>query len=168
MSCLTFICPVRSAYRQLGFVRIDIPLWAWGALAFVLVLLFGGIQTHRLKNSNEKHRAYVAKVEAEGRSAKKEADRQAAADLKNKERADDEAKRTAAAHQRELTRLRANLASRSFVPPTSPLTGGPDEATYDRAELDRALRGFAGRAGELIGEGKEAIDGLNTAKRWRQ
>lgn len=89
---------------------------------------------------------------------------QALRDLKAKERADEE-------YERRIGRLRADVkrlrdASASVLPPAPSGSPSPERACFDRAELDLALRRFSEGAAELVGEGAEAVEGLDTAKEW--
>jgi curved DNA-binding protein CbpA len=98
---------------------------------------------------------------------------QALRDLKAKERADED-------YERRISRLRADVkrlreSSASQLPSSAPGPSGAPTATFDRSELDAALRSYRdevarGRAEirGIVGEGAEAVEGLDTAKIWAQ
>ena len=84
-------------------------------------------------------------------------------DRLDKERRDAEYKRNIARLERDIGRLRQR-ARTSVVPPAPAEARDPSRATFDRAELDRALREFTGETAELIGEGAAAVEGLDSLK----
>lgn len=80
-----------------------------------------------------------------------------------KERREAEYKRNIARLERDRERLRRNARS-SVVPPAPAEARDPSRATFDRAELDRALREFTGEVAELVGEGAAAVEGLDSLR----
>lgn len=109
-------------------------------------------------------------VAALGEQAKTKAALQALADLKNKERADDENKRTVATLRADVKRLRdeRDRARGSYVPPAPAGAARPDLACFDRAALESALRELVVEVRGLVDEGAAATVDLNTAKLWEQ
>jgi len=87
---------------------------------------------------------------------------QAAHDLKNKERTDEEIRRRSAAVGRELAGLRERSQERPLVGPPRP--GDSGTASYDRAELDRALQVFEREVEGIVGEGQKALDALDAMR----
>lgn len=138
---------------------------ALGALILVLCL---GLwwQTRQLHKTQDEFSAYRGVVVALGKIAEKDKETKETQDKSSKEKADANHDRTVAALNKQLTRLRANAASRSFVPPTGPATESPGLACYDGGELDRAIRTFDKGASELIGKGATGITEINSARQW--
>ena len=90
--------------------------------------------------------------------------------LKNKERADEENRRTTAGLRADVKRLRdeRDYARGSIVPAAPAGSASPDVTCADRAELERALREFVTETRGLMDEGSAAVTDLNTAKQWAQ
>lgn len=97
--------------------------------------------------------------------------KQAFRDLKAKERSDENYERRIARLAVDLERLRN--ASPSNLPTAAPGPAGTPTVTFDRSELDAALRSYRdevarGRAEirGIVGEGAAAVEALDTAKEW--
>lgn len=107
-------------------------------------------------------------VKAEGAKAAKLAADTKAADEKRKKEADDAHKTMVAGLQLGIERLRneRNRAGGSLVPPAPAASVRSDLAAFDRAEFDRALRGFEEGVEGLLGEGAKAVVDLDSARRW--
>jgi hypothetical protein len=105
--------------------------------------------------------------EAEARNAK-----QALADIKSKERADEQNRRQHAADIDTITRLRrdADRARGSVVPAAPAGSSRPDLACFDRAELERGNGEALGRLREgarrVADKGTAAAVDLDTARAW--
>jgi hypothetical protein len=132
----------------------------------VVMLCMGWALRHEYRRANAAE-GKLAAVAAIGKAKEHDNALQAAADLRNKERADDESKRRNAAHLAELNRLR-KLAGRSLVPAAPASAVRADLACFDRAELDTAIRSFVAGIVELVGDGEQATLDLDIAKRWGQ
>jgi hypothetical protein len=143
---------------------LGISTYAMIGMGLVIALMGAGlkIQTARLHSAQHE----LALVQAIGEQAQRAATAQAAADLRNKERSDDEAKRITAAHNAVVARLRDANARRSFVPAAPASSKRPELACFDRTELDGALRQFVANAIGLIGEGEQATIDLDVVKGW--
>ncbi len=63
-------------------------------------------------------------------------------------------------------RLRNERARSSLLPPAAPGTKRPQIASFDRAELDRALRDYETEVTGLLEEGDAARIDLDTVKKW--
>lgn len=149
----------------------------WGAIGVALLVAALGIavkvQTARLDACQAEHAAYVAQVDALGQAAAKEAKTRETANLKAKERADNEsarAKRNLAGVYDAYQRLLHAEAGRSPVPAAAPGAADPDLACFSRAALDRGLAGadatLQAGAVAILRRGDQAIVDLNTAKAW--
>lgn len=128
-------------------------------VAGVATLLVGGYVLHceHVKSNYEKAKA-IAEAQAT-ENAKK-----ALRDVKSKERSDEN-------YQRNLTRLAADVkrlrdSRPSLLPAASPSAPDPQRITFDRAELDAALRSYREGVLGLVAEGAAAVEGLDTAKVW--
>jgi flagellar biosynthesis component FlhA len=153
--------------RVLGWVT-GLPLSAWIAIAFALTLGFGALQTHRLHAEKKAFATFKTEVKVKGEQAKKDAEKQIAADKRQKEKADEQNKRNSDSLNRELVRMRANNATRSLVPAATATASRPDLACFDRTDVDGALRAFTAGTLELVGEGAKATVDLDTARAWAQ
>lgn len=88
---------------------------------------------------------------------------EAAHQLKNKERSDEEYSRKRAALERDLDRLRRRA---DLVPGTPASTSRPDLVAFDRAEFNRALREYRSGMDQIVGEGAKAVVDLDVSKDW--
>lgn len=111
---------------------------------------------------------FKTSVRLEGEKAEEEKKRREMADKLAKDTADAENAVIRGKLATALQRLRDSRlrAGGSLVPPASPSSTRPDLAAFDRAEFDRALRGFEEGVERLVGEGAEAVVDLNTGKKW--
>lgn len=142
---------------------------ALGALAVVGLLLAGLIiQTKRLEAVQTEYATFAAGVEQVGKLAVAAAEKQKADDKLKKEKADAENATAIAAVRADNARLRAQRASRSYVPTAASGAASPERACFDRALLERALRDLDEGVSGLVDEGSEATVNLDTAKRWAQ
>lgn len=162
-----------------GFIQLSLA--GWGVLIMGTIVLILGvslkIQTARLDSEQEAHaktkaahRLFVADVKARGEAAEKKAKEQEAADRKRKETADVQIRnlRASLADARKRVRDHRNSPAGSLLPAPSPAAKHPERASFNRAELDRALRDFEAGIEGLIAEGDDSRVGLDTAKRWAQ
>lgn len=75
-------------------------------------------------------------------------------------------------HKLEIDRLTSDInrmrkqTNRSILPPIPPNTKHPNEVTFDREKLDRALQEFRNEIAELIGEGSYCQVDLETIDTW--
>lgn len=143
--------------------------------AFVLGTAIGAgggwtVQGYRLDAVKAEYQQFKGGVAALGRAAEKQNALIALNDLKNKERADDENRRTHTADINTILRLRraADSARGSYVPPAPAGAARPEIACFDRAALESALRGFVGEVRGFVDEGTQATIDLNTAKIWNK
>lgn len=113
-------------------------------------------------------------VEAVGREADAKNAKIALADIKQKERADEEHARKTAAARSTIDALRLRLDAErdsrgGFVPAAPAGSKCPDGlACYDRAELERTLREHREEVRRLADESAAVERALNTAKAWAQ
>ena len=149
----------------------------WTAAALILVAVAGGAAYAMHSHDQVKYDAlkteydtFKGGVAALGEQAKAAAALQALNDLKKRERADDENKRTHTADVNTILRLRAQLDSArgSYVPAASTGAARPDLACFDRAALESALRELVTEVRGFVDEGAAATVDLNTAKLWEQ
>lgn len=142
-----------------------IPLWLQRMLLYVMaagVLLLTGY-TKGCTDASIEFKRFKAEMEAQAVAQAKHNAERVRQDRLDKERRDADYKRNVARLKRDLDRLRQR-ARTSVVPPAPAEARDPSRATFDRAELDRALREFTGETAELIGEGAAAIEGLDSLK----
>lgn len=149
-----------------------------GAVALILLAAFsagavwnGNRWEAKYQKLESEYNQFKGGVAALGEAAKVENAKIALADLKAKERADEENKRQHTADIDTILRLRraADSARGSFVPPAPAGTKCPDgQACFDGPELERALRGLVEEVRGLVDEGTSVATDLNTAKRWAQ
>lgn len=109
---------------------------------------------------------FVSKTEELGKAAEAKAKQIEAADKLRKEKADAENFRTITELRDSVARLRRARSSGGYLAPASATSESPDTITFDRAELERAIRQTDDRIQELISEGDEARINLDTAIRW--
>lgn len=154
--------------NQRGFIQLAPMMWAAIAACAVIAGLSGAVwvQTMRLDAEKAEFATFKGGVEALGLAAKDAADKKKAADRKRKEDADAENKRLAANLAIALKRLRDERAGSGFVPPAAAGSASPDRATFERAELERAIRSLDSGVQGLVDEGSAATLSLDTAKRW--
>jgi hypothetical protein len=137
---------------------IPIPDWRLIVLAAV-VLVAGGYIWHC-----ENVKGELATSVALAKQQAVENAKQALRDMKKKERSDED-------HDRRMARLRVDIkrlrdASASILPPAAPGAADPSRITFDRAELDAALRKYRQGVLGIVEEGGAAVEGLDTAKVW--
>ena len=160
-------------------LKLALNKWTWIALLMAALSASVGIQTHRLHSSQ----AETAKVQGDydqfkggvaalGHEAEVRNAKQALADLKAKEIADEENLRTHAADRADIKRLRddADRARRSPVPEAPAGSKRPDLACFDRTEFEQGYGILAQRlrdgARRIADQGTQATIDLDTAKRW--
>ena len=141
-------------------IPIPFLLANWKLIAIGLLAAAVGAYVWHCERAKDRLAASIAIAEQQAVQNAKQALR----DLKNKERSDENL-------QRNLGRLRADVvrlrnASASVLPAAPTGAGDPQRACFDRAQLDDALRRFAGGAAELVGEGAAAVEGLDSLKDW--
>ena len=119
--------------------------------------------THKVQTAFNK---FVSKTEELGKAAEVKAKQIEAADKLRKEKADAENFRTITELRDSVARLRRARSSGGYLAPASATAKSPDTITFDRAELERAIRQTDERIQELISEGDEARINLDTAIRW--
>ena len=153
--------------RQRGFAFLPFLLGNWQMIAMVAgAIAVYGYYTHcqYVKRDRDQIIASLKVAAAENDKRVKIAIAQA---KKDKEKADENHKRVVARLQFDVKRLRDNPPS-SFLPPAPAGSTSPERASFNRAELDRALRSFEEGIEGLIAEGDDSRIGLDTAKRWAQ
>lgn len=167
----------------LGMAGIAIAL-----LSTLLWLQSGRLERAQaaLEREREHHRttksrydAFSLDVKQRGLAAQKRADAKREQDQLAKEKTDAETKRlradlTTATRQLRDAGARARADSgRSILPAITTSPGRPDRITFDRAELDNALREYLGTRGSLLEEtsgliieGEKGRVELNAARKW--
>jgi len=183
--------------KQRGFLLAGmLPYLAIGAGAIILVLSLAlwfqgtrldkaraslATETANHKLTKGRYEAFTTDVKVKGEAAAIRAKEQAVADQKAKEKADEYAKllyANLAVAERKLRDAGARArtdSSRSILPATQAAAKRPDRITFDRAELDRALRAYFGEEGALfedvaglVIEGEKGRVELDNARRWAQ
>ncbi len=162
-----------------GFILPSIgTLYAIGAVALVILGLGIAlrVQTTRLHDTKvEKERielqfkGFVSETQRLGDEALKDAAIKTALGKSKQEKANEENVRTIADLRAGHKRLRDEANARgSYLPTPGPEARSPESITFDRAELDRALRDHTQEVRGLVEEGDEARVNLDTAKTWGQ
>ncbi len=142
-----------------------------------ILALFGAIWLHGCNYGENRQEAitdklrieyntFVSKTEELGKAAEAKARAIEAAHKLSKEKADAENFRTITELRDSVARLRRARSSGGYLAPASATAKSPDTITFDRAELERAIRQTDERIQELISEGDEARINLDTAIRW--
>lgn len=103
-----------------------------------------------------------------GKEAKAKADKKEADDKLAKEKADAQNKTDRARIADLAKRLRDERASRSFLPPASPLATSPSRAAFDRGKLEQAIRQLDEGVSRIIEAGDNTRIELDIAKKWAQ
>ncbi len=144
-------------------------------IALAGALAFGGLQTHRLGSAQERIGAitaqfedFKASVQAQGRAAQERAESQAKADKQRQEKANVQNQTVRARDAAVIAQLRRerDSARSSIVPTAASAPTDPGRASFDRAELESALRVLLGEVRGLVDEGSAAVVDLNSAKLW--
>ena len=157
---------------------LSTPLMKLGAI-FLFALTcsaFVGYQVHKhdlvkYEQLAAEYNQFKGGVAAIGRAANERNAKQALADLKSKERADEENVRTSTRLRADIKRLRDdNDRARGDRLPDSPAGSKCPEGQvcYDREELQRADRERRAAIRKLADEGTEIETDLNTARQWAQ
>jgi hypothetical protein len=156
--------------RQRGFIQLTLFGWVVvaAAIAFAGLTAAVTVQTKRLAWCKQEHAVFVGKTEALGKQAEADAAVRKLKDMKNKERTDEEVTRRTAALNATIAGLRNERARGSFVPAAPAASGSPDRAAFDRAELERAIRGLDQGVQGLVDEGSAAVIKLDESRRWAQ
>mgnify|MGYP001565117177 FL=1 len=131
----------------------------------IIATVVGGYVLHCEYVKNDRAQ-FIATLEAQAEEQKRKIKQQIKDDKLRKENADAENKRTTDALRVTIKRLRDQRAGASFVPPASSAAKRPDRATFDRAELERALQRLDDGVSGIVEEGDQARIDLDTAKRW--
>lgn len=138
------------------------PLQVVYAVGAVVVVALVGTYIYKCESAMTfKERAVML-----AEDAKKRAEKQAENDRDAKERSDAENTKLRTDLAVSDKRLRDERASRSRVPPAPTGSRRPDLATFDRAELERAMAHLDERGAGIAREGAAATVDLDTAKRW--
>ena len=155
---------------QRGFILPALPLMGWAAIAAGAIIAALGIglkiQTARLDTVKTEYAQFRAGVKVVGEQTQVRKVEIELANKQRKERADAENIRTIAALDADNKRLRDERASRSLLPERAAGPGRADRITFDRAELDAALRKYEAGIQGLLEEGDKARVNLNTGRQW--
>jgi hypothetical protein len=109
---------------------------------------------------------FVATTKAQGEKAEAEKVVKERADKALKEKTDADAKREITELRDRANRMLVARARGSYLPEAATTAGSPDDITFDRAELERALQRSDARVQALIVEGDEAKAKLASAVKW--
>lgn len=154
--------------RNRGFFDTGMLPWALLAISVFVGGWLVAIQTDRLDRVRAEFATYRGGVEALGRAAEVAAARQKLADIKAKERADEEIKVARVRGRADADRVRHDIAGRGILPPSATAPGGAPGARVDWALVDAALREFAAEAAGIAAEGADAVGALDALKRKAQ
>ena len=138
-------------------------------LALIAILLASNALFFKLwRGEVEDFSFFRAQVQAIGEQAAKEARAKESADKLRKEQADAENKRTTAALQSDLDRLRRANSGKGGLSGPAPSAGSPDRTCLDPAKLDSALRSLDAGILGIVEIGSQAVIDLDSAKAWAQ
>lgn len=140
-------------YRILALALLCAAIWAHGWL-------------RGARHGEAKLAAFEAAVRAEGGAAQKLADARILAERTRKVESDERYKTARADLRATADRLRVERATRDILPAAATNSGSPDRACFDRAQLERALRGFVVGTAGLAAEGDEIALRLKMAVEW--
>lgn len=134
----------------------------------IVLLLFPLGYLKGCSDEKEDFDAYKATVAAAGKAQEERTKVRIAEDKKAKEKADAEHDKVLAALNARIASLRARRTDSGFMPPATPGTASPDVATFNRSELERALRTLDSEVQGIADEGSKAVIDLDAAKAWAQ
>ena len=143
------------------------PISEYLAIALGLALLALGGMTKLWLSERDDFASYRGSVEALGKAAEDHTKQQITIDKQRKEIADAENVRLSS-ELLEFKRVRDAKHRSSFVPNTPACTGSPQNASLNRAILERAISDFTGAVQGLVDTGSQAVIDLNSAKAWAQ
>jgi hypothetical protein len=150
-------------YKQRGFAFLPFLLANWQIIAIGLLVLTVISYYKHCESVKERFDTFKAEVKVKGEEQERITKEVIARNQKEKERADEMYKRSIARLERDIKRLR-DSSNRSVVPPAPAEARDPSRATFDRAELDRALGAFIGDVTGITEEGAKAVEGLDSLK----
>jgi Zn-dependent protease with chaperone function len=136
----------------------------------IAVFVAVGLYVWRCESAHRRHAEFVADVAAKGEAQNKRAAAEAAARHGITEKNDAHWSTEVAARDARIADLASRLRTDpggSVLPAPSGATVAGARITFDRAELDAALRSFTAGAAELVGEGEKGIAGINLVRSWR-
>lgn len=149
---------------------LRLALSNWRVLLFGTILLVLGTSTAyyrwQANRWEAKHEAFRIEVHSLAAAAEQKRIATEAKNKKDKELADARNAARLADLRAANQRLRDSIASTRFVPQPAPGAADPGRASFDRADLERALRSFAEGVADLVREGDEARAGLDSAREW--
>ena len=143
--------------KNCGFIAL--PLVAFG-IALIASIAFGALQTHRIKGYKEK----IAAINALGQEQERQTKLQIERDRKEKERADNEAKRRFADISARYRRLLNDKSS--VLPAATASAGGSDRVCFSRDALNRSLTDFVTGVAGIAQDGDRGIVTAEIAKLW--
>lgn len=141
-------------------------LGAWRFVAYALVagLLVGYVKG--CSDEKDRRKEFQATVKAVGQAQDKWTKERTALDKLRKEKANAETLKLRADYDALSKRLRVERARSRLVPAAPATARRPEVVTFDRAELERALRAFVEGAAGIAEEGDHHRLDLDVAKRW--
>jgi hypothetical protein len=151
MTALLSVLPL--PYRLLGLALLVAAVWGHGWIKGA-------------NHGESKLAAFVAETRLAGVKAQAAADARASADRDRKAAADASYRKALARAGADLERLR-NADSRTIYLPAAPASAGSaDRITFDRRQLESAIRALDQGVQGLVDEGSDAQLKLDTAIRW--
>lgn len=136
-----------------------------GIVIAAIIAAVGGYVWH-CESVKTEYAVFKSNVELLGKKAEADRIKREAEDKRAKENADAEHAKTVADLGAVTKRLRDARASRGFLPSPAPAAKRPDILTFNRGELDAALRRLDDGVSGLVAEGDSARIDLDTAKNW--
>lgn len=152
--------------KQRGFAFLPFLLANWQLIAVGLLALSVFAYWKHCEYVKDDYRKFIAKLEAQGKAQEEKVRLIVEQGKKDKERADRENARLRDSNTALSRSLRDARSSARYVPPAAPGSRSPDRATFDRAELERAIQQLDAEVSGLIAEGDQARIDLDTAKAW--
>ena len=155
---------------ELGFLSLSLTGYiALGAAAIILGMGVAlKVQTARLDAVKHEYAVFVADVKAKGEAAKEKVKLIEAANLRNKEKADENIRKLRIANESLAKRLRDERSASRYVPRADPDAPSPERATFDREKLERAIQRLDEQLSSLIARGDEGLKTIEELKEWAQ
>lgn len=140
------------------------------------LMAFGAFKMHAhdkvaYEHLRQEYANFHADVTAKGKAAQTLADRKTAADKVNKEESDHAHTQALAALNTRITILRQRTDnSRNIVPSAAADSRNPEDITFDRAILEREIRGsittLRAESRPIVDEGSKAVIDIDSVKPW--
>ena len=110
--------------------------------------------------------AFISKLQTQAEEQQRKIELKETQDKLEKEKADAQNLRAVNALRDTVKRLRDERAGSSILPPAPANAASPNDITFNRPLVERAISEFVERTAGLVIQGDQAIADLDTAKKW--